>query len=694
MPVFYPSVQIALWIRVEEFARTASLDGQLGAATRAREPERAALTPPSTPTATAEDALARLAALNDQIRAVQQYPPDDEAERERILSELRAERDAVLASIAAGGQQRRPESLSGSSPDDRFVRGGIIPLRCVVERNGFRTADTASIELAWEDIPFDPRLLRSFGVEVILGTVRGSDYDEGLRGLRNEQGQLRSLVSQSPGGSVVRAATRYVGKVDQVDVKFDGDEGAILSLETRDLTCVFIDQPLITPDLDLSLPIDVGIQMLLLQYPALTGMPVIFGDVNDPSPGPAPIPGAAVALPRRARRGRVTRQARSGDQKMSLWDYLTDVCVQVGMIPLVRDYELRICRPETLYGMTSTPIDPEQGDAGGVGSRPRRMVYGRNIEELSFSRKLGGTKVPTIEVRAYDPLIGRTRWARWPTRAGEPSVGVLGINDPPQALRANEISPTGANPDEKVQTFTVRYATDPSMLRQIARSTYEEIGRQEITGSFKTSDLTSFESLLEADLLQLESGDPVEILVDAYDPTDPDQAATSATELAALETNRRTAYLQDLGWPADTAARFAQLQNASGLQSVFRTSSVRIDFDSENGMDIEVEFQNYVEVRAEPVTQETASAGTAARARGADSGAGAAALSASQRRRQIGRYALPDPELGDVDASQVIPNQETGDFDARSVTPDQELGDYESALGEERRAVQNLGRTR
>lgn len=690
-------------MRVEEFAATASLDAQLGAAVAARTTTQPPLAPAETSRTTS--ALAEISRINEQLRALERYPADSgdlqssteeegtltrfgAVEREMLMSELRARRDLVLRSISRGGSQRRTESVSGPSPDDRFVRGGISPIRATVERNGFRTADTCSIELAWEDIPFDPRLLRSFGVEIIIGSVRSNDYQEGIGGVRDERGLLTSTIAQSPGGEVVRNATRFVGKVDQVKVKFASDEGAMLTLECRDLTAQFIDQPLIAPSLDLMVPIDVGITQLLAEYPTLAGMPVIYGDIDDVAPGLAPVPGASVSVVRRARRGRVVQQARSGDQKMNLWDYITDCCVQVGLTPIVRDYELRLCRPETLYGTTTVAPTPEEGNVGGVSGRARRMVYGRNIEDLEFTRKLGGVKVPTIEVRAYDALVGRTRWARWPVRAGALAAGIFGINDPPAALRATEVSPSGANPDDRVQTFTIRYATDPRTLAQIARSIYEEIGRQEIEGTFKTADLTSFESLEEADLLRLNSGDPVEVLVAAYDPTDPSQVPTSATELAALETSRRAAYLRDLGWTDDVAMRFAQLQNASGLQSIFRTSTVRIEYDAEDGVEIEVDFINYVTVRDAPIAEEAASAQVQALAQGAEAAAARVATDASQRRRQLGRRMYPSgTNASDSDAIMSLPD---GLSSPAPPLPNPTLEDYESTLEDEGRAVRNM----
>jgi hypothetical protein len=72
--------------------------------------------------------------------------------------------DAIAAQLATLGMgAMQPPPVSGPPPDDRFVRAGVLPRRVEIERNGFRTADTASVTLDWKDVPFDPRLVRACG---------------------------------------------------------------------------------------------------------------------------------------------------------------------------------------------------------------------------------------------------------------------------------------------------------------------------------------------------------------------------------------------------------------------------------------------------------------------------------------------------------------------------------------------------
>src|SRR5690606_1669864 len=129
-----------------------------------------------------------------------------------------------------------------------------------IERNGFRTADTAKVVLDWRDVPFDPRILRAAAIEIVLGTVTDDEYQRGLQGQRDPiSGQLVSVVRQNPRAPTVDTATRFVGWVDDWDIDFDDDDGTV-SLEARDFTALFLDCPLDARfPLPLDQPLDQGI---------------------------------------------------------------------------------------------------------------------------------------------------------------------------------------------------------------------------------------------------------------------------------------------------------------------------------------------------------------------------------------------------------------------------------------------------
>jgi len=339
------------------------------------------------------------------------------------------------------------------------------------------------------------------------------------------------------------------------------------------------------------------------------GVNVVYGGEGDP-----PTPSDLIPRSRRPRRGRVARRGRSGGEKMSAWDHITDTVRGLGLLPVMRGFDLLLIEPRTLYSTEGV----------------RRMVYGRNLSDLSFKRRMGGVKTPTIEVRSYDPERGRTLWARYPTApaytvtqaarpavaatgsqpaqparaarrvtvAAERSSGIVGVDPAPRPTRSNRVPPSGAVPDEGVRVILVSGITDPDTLVRVAQNAFEQLGRQEISGQLKTNDAWSYDAEPdEADLLQIDAGDSVEVLVAQYDPRNDDLGTgITASRLAAMERSRRRDYLVSLGWSREVAARFARLQDSAGTQTVFRVERARIDFD-DSGIAVSIDFMNYVTIR-------------------------------------------------------------------------------------------------
>ena len=503
-----------------------------------------------------------------------------------FLADLDQQRDRLQDRLTATATANAPDATAGAGPDDRLVLGTILPKSCTIERNGLRTADTATVQLDYRDAPFDPRLIRSVAIEIIVGLVDAQSYELGVAGETRDDGTALSLVPRGQAGaaSAPEGTTRFIGLVDEWSVTLDGQDGDTIDLSCRDLTAILIDEPLPASDgINIGLPIDRGVRELLNRLPSTRGTSVRFGIAGEE--GDAPIPGSSVPRSRRSRRGRGGRRGRQGGQRLSVWDHITETCTQVGLVPVFEDNELRLIRPRTFY---------ENRDVA------RRMVYGRNLENLGFSRKLGGTKVPTVEVRAYDPALGRTRWARYPVPGTAPRTGVFGQTDPPRPARANEVPPSGQNPDDRIRTFTLDGITDPETLAEAAESIWQQIGRQELEGKFRTSDAWSWEMPIGGvDLLRMRAGDAIELLVASPETADLARGTTlaSATEIRGLQREARARYLESIGWSRRVAERFSELQDATAFQTIFRSQNMRIIWDVDDGLSIEADFVNFLEIR-------------------------------------------------------------------------------------------------
>jgi hypothetical protein len=224
---------------------------------------------------------------------------------------------------------------------------------------------------------------------------------------------------------------------------------------------------------------------------------------------------------------------------------------------------------------------------------------------------MGGVQADSVEVRSADPTIGRTRWARYPVGVGEPSSGILGKAGSPQPVtsRPSAVSPNGT-PLTRVQTVSVRSVSDLATLERIAENVFNEIGRQEIEGSLETDEIDSFETEEEADLLKLQPGEPLQVLVaqprevtsatQAPVASKPSDATSNLQQLQAQSVAARTDYLVSLGVNRETADRLAIAQEKTRLISTFRVSHVGLSWDAEDGVSMAIDFGNFIVVRDAP----------------------------------------------------------------------------------------------
>ena len=583
MTICYPSARVRLKLRTEEFESTADLVRRLPPAV-GEVPDAAPTTapPPQASTPSPDDSGATALAANTERRSALELrrPGLSEEEYSQQTAELDAERETILRQNAATPEEEgaEPESIAGSTTDDLTVVGEIEPISVSIEYNGLASADTASISIDFADAPIDPRLLRAAGVEITLGLVSAADFEAGMeRGQRRPDRSLTSLVSRDDGGTTAR----FVGFIDDWEVEYS-ESGDSIKMTCRDMSAQIRDIRLLPGvSINMALPLDEGVADLLNRASATTrGVTVRF--VGEGSP---PVPVAAAPQRRRPRRGASNRRARRSGQEMSLWDHITDVVRAQGLIAMMRDYELLIADPRTLYNVEGV----------------RRMVYGRNLERLRFTRKLSGVKAPTMEVRCHDAERGRTLWARFPTPSGQPASGVLGVDNPPAPARANNVPPSGSNPDETIRVMVVSGITDPGRLGLIARGIFEEIGRQEIEGVFETGDAWSYDNTPDLpDLLTMRPGDAVTLLVAGIEAGGEDVGADSSlARIQSMDRNRRINYMTTIGWPRDVAARFADLQEASGFQTTFRVRDVRLNWDHTSGFTTTCDFFNYIVIREE-----------------------------------------------------------------------------------------------
>lgn len=559
-------------------------------------------------------------------------PGDFEREKSSIESERSRLQSAQLNETVGS----TPGAIGSGGPRQvDVIVGSITPISVSIQRNGFRTADTASVEIDYRNMPVDPRTVRSCLIEIDIGVVSEDDYAAGIRGDKRADGSLLSLVARSPDiETVAGGATRFIGIVDNWPVSF-GAEGDVIMLECRDMTSLIIDVDLEVGDrIDTFRPLDEAIQEMLDSFTSTQGIRVVYKGKGNP-------PKMVNVRPRatKSRRGKVSKRRRAGT-KMNLWDHISELCLAAGVVPVLRQFTLELLAPRTMFiGLEEPPL----------------VLYGQNLEELRFNRKIQGMDVPIIEVRSYDPDIDRTRWARAPdARNGKRLSGVIGVTDPPLGHKANRVYPSGVS-EERIMTFPVDDVTSEEGLLGIARVIYDEIGRQEITGHWATHDVTSIQRTGQrppepGDLLRLDAGDAIEVAVAA--PSEELPAGTSLQELSSMSISRRRAFLKEAGHSDKTADTISRTQQTVVAQTtVFRIATLSIEWSIDSGLALAADFQNFIQIRNDILEDDTPGATIDAVTRGQTSDEANALRNAGSQSRNVARARKDGKATDDVTQS-------------------------------------------
>ena len=373
------------------------------------------------------------------------------------------------------------------------------------------------------------------------------------------------------------------------------------------------------------------VEELLMRHPMSDRM-AVRADVaewpNREIPGALPqeiLPRVRQARARRNRGSNVressTRPARTrppaahppghgANREMSYWDAITRLCFIVGAMPTFINNELWIRPVRGLFeqlaarpsALNRTPFNPDTARAV-LGMEPlviRRLVVGNNLATMKFKRKMGGRGRPhtvrcvSLDLSSRDRTQNRLIEARWPPEA--PAVRT-GRNN----AQAQNVAPSGNRSTEDVLTFPIQGIRSQERLQVIARSLFEEIGRQEISGSFETHNLASFGGgNADPDMLRANPGDAIEVVRDSssYREGTTSPQGAMADHYNAPYGEMVADYTQRLG---DANLARALVATARGrvneVQRTFRLASLTLDWTQDNGINVSGEVQNYVIVR-------------------------------------------------------------------------------------------------
>jgi hypothetical protein len=491
---------------------------------------------------------------------------------------------------------------------DKFtVIANRVPKRGVFTLPHPRTAAQFTLIFDYAEFPIDPRMIRAVGVEVHIGTVSAENYARGMAGEKDSAGrplsvlnpttQRRDPVTGRPG--VNKDTLLFYGTCDTWDVDH-GEGSSTVQLKGRDIRGIFIDakMPLAKmAKIDLDQPIDHVIQDIVstMGIDADLRMSVATDEAEWPD-GEVPSPGDAEGMTRVRQKadGQGSSSTPSTGSKTSYWDLITNYCTIVGAMPQIVGSTIWIRPVRRVFDIVARRSTIATPFAGGqprqVGSesiRVRRLVFGRDLKKLSFSRKFGGVVVPTIQCISFDDrAVGTQRliFGQWPPEASVTA------------------KTKGADEILRVPMYGVRSV---EQLSRIAHGIYEEIGRGETGGSAETKNLASLGGdNADPDILRLRPTEPIEFVVDAT------ALRTIAPVVSELNDQARRTFSEEVDVMhrriGDRLVARALVALARGavreLLTFYQVTGV--EFEWNNGIRTSIAFQNYIVPRQQAATDE------------------------------------------------------------------------------------------
>src|ERR1019366_5424634 len=212
-----------------------------------------------------------------------------------------------------------------------------------------------------------------------------------------------------------RTNLRFQGFVDDWDCDWDDDAEPVIKLECCDNTRLLIDVQapaglFVSP----TLPVDRAIADYLSNFPNFAGLNVVrlpagltpptlksalAGTAYQPQLGPPPAKGGGAV------------------EKLSVWDYLTDVAGALGYSIRVDGTDIIIQQPMSLLNGAggARPDDPFRGrNVDGETFTYRRVISGRNLGKAKVSRKYAKKVASNVICRCYSPRRKKTLVAFFP----------------------------------------------------------------------------------------------------------------------------------------------------------------------------------------------------------------------------------------------------------------------------------------
>jgi len=461
--------------------------------------------------------------------------------------------------------------LESIQDDDRPFAFPVRPQELTIFRNSYIEADTFSVTFNASDLPITPELIRAASTEIYLFNKR-SLHEEPESIAKGDDSYL------AIDGTEIKPS--IVGLVDDAQMDYD-DTGRTVTLIGRDYTALYLDE-----EWDARFRVqykgrlDKVIQRLADDVPSSAGImrvKVELGQGESNSVGQSSETYLDSVLPIVGRNeGRANRKGLVFPNKANFWEVMLSIAVRYGFIIFVKGTDIILTTPKAYI-------------AGKTGVHA--MAWGKNLHDIHMARKLGKERVPTIECISWDESKQQVVRGQHPSESDTKKKLVAERVAKKQATKARSVKPApkkkrkkGKNANalgtvkNEVQQYTIPGVTSKKQLEDIAKQTYQQLGRAELTVQTSTSDLFDLEG---GPILDISSGDAMQV---KFEPFNED-----------LGRERIERQMVDRGYERDVAAKLSvATEEMNHLREPMRVDDATIDFDVDTGITISVSIRQFV----------------------------------------------------------------------------------------------------
>lgn len=396
-----------------------------------------------------------------------------------------------------------------------------------------------------------------------------------------------SLVNVYPRETGSNPNVIFRGFADEERITFD-DTKRTVRLEGRDFTALLIDKKYNRSAISLEKRIDEVLSGILADNEE-TAQIKLVNQVQGDLPILSSFWGEKDALSGK----------RNSKKDETYWDIIQDIVRRAGLIAYIELSNLVLSTPRNLYDK----------------NRAVKFVYGKNLSNLEFSRKIGRRRGFNLIVRSLNLNTKEVLEAKIPLQATAEWSEATGIANTEVKLKKVKADGTAEVAEKEevapYMSFLVADVTSEDQLIKVGEGLYEEIGRQEIEGSLTTAEMSSADGLLkEFNLLHLRNGTPLQIYMNQGDLSalsafykadgsikEFDKSNTSSVKQRQQIEANVAQYLVRRGWASKTATQFARSYGIYG--DLFYTKAVEFSLSNDQGFRCKIDFVNFIQTKSD-----------------------------------------------------------------------------------------------